>query len=323
MHTMYVDKTLSGVLAVQTLSRLNRAHPAKRDTFVLDFANDAELIKRSFDPYYRATVLSEETDANKLHDLINDLDGFGVYTPEHVDAFVELYLGGAGPDQLHPILDACVAEYIELPDEDDQVKFKGDAKAFLRTYNFLSAVLPYGSVEWEKRAIFLDNLVPKLPAPAEDDLAAGILESIDLESYRAEKAVAMKIVLDDEDGSLDPVPVVGGGHKADPELEKLSEIVKSFNDHFGNIAWEDKDRIERRITEEIPRIVAADEAYQNAQANDDPVNARVEMNRALSKAMLGLIADETQLFKAFQDNDSFKRWLEDAVFKATYQKKAG
>ncbi len=308
---------------MQTLSRLNRAHPAKRDTFVLDFANDAELIKRSFDPYYRATVLSEETDANKLHDLINDLDGFGVYTPEHVDAFVELYLGGAGPDQLHPILDACVAEYIELPDEDDQVKFKGDAKAFLRTYNFLSAVLPYGSVEWEKRAIFLDNLVPKLPAPAEDDLAAGILESIDLESYRAEKAVAMKIVLDDEDGSLDPVPVVGGGHKADPELEKLSEIVKSFNDHFGNIAWEDKDRIERRITEEIPRIVAADEAYQNAQANDDPVNARVEMNRALSKAMLGLIADETQLFKAFQDNDSFKRWLEDAVFKATYQKKAG
>ncbi|GFG85745.1 type I restriction endonuclease subunit R [Mycolicibacter algericus] len=322
MHTMYVDKTLSGVLAVQTLSRLNRAHPAKHDTFVLDFANDAEAIKRAFDPYYRTTVLSEETDANKLHDLINDLDGFGIYTPEHVDAFVKLYLADAGPDELHPVLDACVAEYIELPDEDDQVKFKGDAKAFLRTYNFLSAVLPYGSVEWEKRSIFLDNLVPKLPAPAEDDLAAGILENIDLESYRAEKQIAMKIVLEDEDGSLEPVPAAGGGHRAEPELEKLSEILKSFNDHFGNIEWEDADRIQRRITEEIPRIVAEDEAYRNAQANDDPVNARVEMNRALGKVMLSLISDETQLFKAFQDNESFKRWLEDAVFEATYKKGA-
>ncbi|BCN54848.1 type I restriction endonuclease subunit R [Prescottella equi] len=319
MHTMYVDKPLSGVLAVQTLSRLNRAHPAKHDTFVLDFANDAETIKKSFDPYYRTTVLSEETDPNKLHDLVNDLDGLAVYTPERVEEFVRLYLAGAGPDRLHPILDACVAEYIELPDEDDQVKFKGDAKAFLRTYNFLSTVLPYGSVEWEKRAIFLDNLVPKLPAPKEEDLAAGILENIDLESYRAEKAVAMRIALADEDGSLDPVPAAGGGHKADPELEKLSEIVKSFNDHFGNIDWEDADRIQRRITEEIPRIVAEDEAYRNAQANGDPVNARVEMNRALGKAMLSLIADETQLFKAFQDNDSFKHWLEEAVFKATYR----
>lgn len=322
MHTMYVDKTLSGVLAVQTLSRLNRAHPAKRDTFVLDFANDAETIKGSFDPYYRTTVLAEETDANKLHDLINDLDSFGVYTPQHVETFVERYLDGADRDQLDPILDFCVAEYIGLPDEDDQVKFKGDAKAFLRTYNFLSTVLPYGSAEWEKRAIFLDNLVPKLPAPREEDLSVGILENIDLESYRAEKAVAMKIVLDDEDGELDPVPGAGGGHKPDPELEKLSDIVRSFNDHFGNIAWEDADRIQRRITEEIPRIVAEDEAYQNAQANNDPANARVEMNRALGRAMLSLIADETQLFKAFQDNESFKHWLEDAVFKATYKMSA-
>lgn len=322
MHTMYVDKTLSGVLAVQALSRLNRAHPAKRDTFVLDFANDADDIKRAFDPYYRTTVLSEETDANKLHDLINDLDGLGIYTPEHVDTFVARWLEGADRNQLDPLLDACVAEYVELPDEDDQVRFKGNAKAFLRTYNFLSSVLPYGSVEWEKRAIFLDNLVPKLPAPKEEDLAAGILENIDLESYRVEKTVAMKLVLDDEDGTLDPVPADGGGHKGDLGLEKLSEIVRSFNDHFGNIDWEDADRIQRRIVEEIPRLVAEDEAYQNAQANNDPANARVESNRALSKAMLSLIVDETQLFKAFQDNESFKRWLEEAVFKATYRKGA-
>ncbi|KIC65700.1 DEAD/DEAH box helicase, partial [Kocuria rhizophila] len=218
LHTMYVDKALSGVLAVQTLSRLNRAHPAKHDTFVLDFANDAEEIQRAFEPYYRTTVLAEETDANKLHDLVNDLDAFGIYTPEQVEEFVGRYLAGERRDQLDPLLDTSVAEYIELPDEDDQVKFKGDAKAFLRTYNFLSTVLPYGSAEWEKRSIFLDHLVPKLPAPKEEDLAAGILENIDLESYRAEKLKAMKIALDDEDGTLAPIPPAGGGHLSDPEL---------------------------------------------------------------------------------------------------------
>ena len=322
LHTMYVDKTLSGVLAVQTLSRLNRAHPAKHETFVLDFANDAEDIQRAFDPYYRTTVLAEETDPNKLHDLVNDLDAFGIYTPEHVDEFVTRYLAGEPRDQLDPILDACVAEYVELPEEDDQVRFKGDAKAFLRTYNFLSTVLPYGSPEWEKRSIFLDHLVPKLPAPKEEDLAAGILENIDLESYRAEKLTAMKIVLDDEDGLLDPVPAAGGGMLTTPELERLSEIVKSFNAHFGNIEWNDADRVERFITEEIPRLVAEDEAYQHAQANNDPANARVESDRALGQVMLRLIADDTQLFKEFQDNESFKRWLADAVFNATYRKSA-
>lgn len=322
LHTMYVDKALSGVLAVQTLSRLNRAHPAKHDTFVLDFANDAEEIQRAFEPYYRTTVLAEETDANKLHDLVNDLDAFGIYTPEQVEEFAGRYLAGERRDQLDPLLDTSVAEYIELPDEDDQVKFKGDAKAFLRTYNFLSTVLPYGSAEWEKRSIFLDHLVPKLPAPKEEDLAAGILENIDLESYRAEKLKAIKIALDDEDGTLAPIPPASGGHLSDPELERLSAIVRSFNDHFGNIEWNDADRVQRFITEEIPRLVSEDEAYKNAQANDDPVNARVESDRALSQVMLRLISDDTQLFKEFQDNSSFKQWLASAVFNATYRKSA-
>ncbi|GAA1224397.1 type I restriction endonuclease subunit R [Microbacterium maritypicum] len=322
LHTMYVDKTLSGVLAVQTLSRLNRAHPSKHDTFVLDFANDAEDIQRAFEPYYRTTVLAEETDANKLHDLVNDLDTFGIYTLEQVDEFVARYLAGESRDRLDPLLDVSVAEYIELVDEDDQVMFKGNAKAFLRTYNFLSTVLPYGSSEWEKRSIFLDHLVPKLPAPKEEDLSAGILENIDLESYRAEKLNAMKIVLDDEDGTLDPVPAAGGGHRADPELERLSTIVRSFNDHFGNIEWNDADRVERFITEEIPRLVSEDEAYRNAQVNDDPVNARVESDRALGQVMLRLIADDTQLFKEFQDNSSFKQWLAEAVFRSTYRKRS-
>ncbi|KXF84110.1 DEAD/DEAH box helicase [Rhodococcus ruber Chol-4] len=322
LHTMYVDKTLSGVKAVQTLSRLNRAHPAKHDAFVLDFANAAENIERAFAPYYRTTVLSGETDPNKLHDFVAELNSFAVYTQEHVDKFVELYLAGIDRDQLDPLLDACVAEYIELPDAEDQVAFKGTAKAFLRTYNFLSTVMPFGVPTWEKLSIFLDHLVLKLPAPREDDLSAGILETIDMESYRVEKREAMRIALADEEGAVEPAPTSAGGHITEPELDRLSTILQMFNDLFGNIAWTDADRVQRLITEEIPRKVAEDQAYQNAKKNNDPANARVEHDRALARVMLALVSDDTELFKQYSDNDSFKRWLSDATFRATYGKTA-
>jgi type I restriction enzyme R subunit len=321
LHTMYVDKTLSGVKTVQTLSRLNRAHPAKRDAFVLDFANDTDTIERAFANYYRTTVLSRETDPNKLHDLVNELNGYAVFAAEHVDKFVELFLAGVDRDQLDPVLDRCAAEYLEL-DEDDQVGFKGSAKAFIRTYGFLSAVLPFGNPAWEKLSIFLDHLIPKLPAPREDDLSAGILETIDVESYRAEKREAMKIALADEDGEVEPIPVAGGGHVTDPELDRLSNILQTFNSQFGNINWTDADRVQRLITEEIPRKVAGDEAYQNAQRNDDPANARVEHDRALGRVMMAVLKDDTELFKQFSDNEGFRRWLSDAVFQATYRNSA-
>jgi len=162
LHTMYVDKILSGIKAVQTLSRLNRAHPKKHDVFVLDFMNDADTIQEAFSDYYRTTILAEETDPDKLHDLQADLDGYQVYTPEQINDFVERYLGGADRDQLDPILDACVAVYRTELDEDGQVDFKGKAKTFIRTYGFLSSVLPYTNAGWEKRSIFLNFLVSKL-----------------------------------------------------------------------------------------------------------------------------------------------------------------
>ena len=136
LHTMYVDKTLAGIKAVQTLSRLNRAHPKKHDVFVLDFLNKIEIIRESFADFYRATMLADETDPNKLHDLQTDLDGAQVYSPEQIDEFVSRYLGGAERDQLDPILDACVAIYLRDLDEDGQVDFKGKAKGFVRTYGF-------------------------------------------------------------------------------------------------------------------------------------------------------------------------------------------
>jgi len=320
LHTMYVDKPLSSIKAVQTLSRLNRAHPQKHDVFVLDFMNETDTIQEAFARYYRTTILSKETDPNKLHDLKADLDGYQVYGPEHIDELVKLYLDGADRDKLDPILDACVAVYNETLDEDGQVDFKGKAKAFCRTYGFLGSILPpsYKVPGWETLSIFLNFLVPKLPAPKEEDLSKGILESIDMDSYRVEKHAAMQIHLADENAEIDPVPTSGGGRKPEPELDRLSNILKTFNDQFGNISWTDEDRVHKLITEEIPAKVAADKAYQNAMKQGDKGKARIEHDAALLRVMVGLLKDDTELFKQYSDNAGFKRWLADTVFGLTF-----
>jgi len=318
LHTMYVDKPLSGIKAVQTLSRLNRAHPKKHDVFVLDFQNDVDAIQAAFADYYRTTILGEETDPDKLHDLKAALDGAQVYAQTDVDQLAELYLGGADRDRLDPILDACVATYKEDLGEDAQVDFKGKAKAFVRTYEFLAAILPYSNAEWEKLSIFLTFLTPKLPAPVEEDLSKGILEAIDMDSYRVEKRTAAALALPDEDAEIGPVPADGGGRRPEVELDRLSNIITVFNEQFGNISWADADRIHRQITEEIPARVAADVAYQNAQRNSDRQNARIEHDKALGRVMTALLADDTELFKQFSDNESFRRWLTETVFQMTY-----
>jgi type I restriction enzyme R subunit len=323
LHTMYVDKPLSDIKAVQTLSRLNRAHPQKHDTFILDFYNDAETIQKAFDPYYRTTILSDETDPNKLHDLKADLDGYQVYNWQQVEHFVDLYLGGVDRDRLDQILDACVATYKEELDEDGQVDFKSKGKGFVRTYGFLASILPFKSADWEMLSIFLNFLVPKLPAPKEEDLSKGIIEAIDMDSYRVEVRSSMDIILADQDGIVDPVPTIGGGHKPEPELDLLSNILEAFNEQFGNIDWKDKDKIRKVITEEIPAKVAADKAYQNAMRNSDKQNARIEHDKALQKVIIELLKDHTELFKQFMDNPMFKKWLSDKNFLLTYSEATG
>ena len=200
LHTMYVDKPLSGIKAVQTLSRLNRAHPQKHDCFVLDFQNNSEAITFAFQDYYRTTLLAEETDPNKLHDLKAALDGAQVYSPEQVQQVVELFLGGADRDKLDPILDACVAVYSGQARRGRPGGLQGQGQGVLPHLRLsLASVMPYSNAEWEKLSIFLNLLIPKLPAPKEEDLAKGILEAIDMDSYRVEKKAAMKIALADKD----------------------------------------------------------------------------------------------------------------------------
>ncbi|MDP3029992.1 MAG: type I restriction endonuclease [Deltaproteobacteria bacterium] len=315
LHTMYVDKPLAGIKAVQTLSRLNRAHPKKHDVFVLDFMNNTDTITYAFADYYRTTVLSEETDPNKLHDLKEALDGYQVYVPEQVETLVILYLNGAEREKLDPILDICVAVYKERLDEYGQVEFKGKAKAFTRTYDFLASILPYNNAGWGKLSIFLTFLVPKLPAPKEEDLSKGILEAIDMDSYRAEKKAAMKILLPDENAEIDPMPVDDGRRKSDPEMDRLSNILKMFNEQFKTL-FTDGDRIIRRITEDIAPKVAEDQAYQNARKNT-PNAARIELDAALMRVVGPLLKDDTEFYKQFVQNESFKRFVTDMVVNLT------
>ena len=200
-----IEVLRKGIKVVQTLSRLNRAHPKKHDVFVLDFMNDTDTIKETFADYYRTTILADETDPNKLHDLKGELD-------------------------------ACVANYKADLDEDGQVKFKGKAKTFLRTYGFLSQILSYKHLEWEQLSIFLTFLVPRLPAPVEEDLSKGILETIDTDSYLVEKQATVKLQLPDEDAEIEPTPT-GVGGRPEPELDRLSNIIRNFNELFGGIEY--------------------------------------------------------------------------------------
>ena len=317
LHTMYVDKMLYDIRAVQTLSRLNRCHPQKYDTFVLDFYNKPAMIEEAFSRYYRTTLLSGETDPNKLYDLIATMEDYQVYSEAHVEKLVDLYLNGAERDRLDPILDACAAIYKDL-DTEDQIKFKSAAKAFCRTYGFLGAILPYGNADWERLSIFLNLLIPKLPSPRDDDFSEGILDVIDLDSYRLEAQECMSIKLEDADSEVPPVPAGKTGHIVNPEMDLLSIILNDFNDMFGNINWNDADNVRRQILE-IPDMVAKDERYQNAMKNSDEQNARMESERALQQVIFAIMADNMELFKQFQDNPSFKKWLSDLVFNMTYE----
>ena len=316
LHTMYVDKTLSGIKAVQTLSRLNRSHPKKSDTFVLDFMNSTEVIRESFADYYQTTVLSDETDPNKLHDLKAGLDQPQVYSQEQVDTFVQRYLSGDDRATLDPLLDTCVQTYIDM-EEDQQVRFKGSAKSFTRLYAFLSQILPYSNASWEKLSIFLNFLTPKLPAPEDEDLSLGILESVDMESYRAEKQATTKIVLADEAAEIDPIQAERSGGIQEPLLEPLSLILDEFNKRYGSFFSNPEQAAE--LIKGMPEKVNKDTAYQNAKMYSDRQNAQVEHDAALKRQVVDMLRCNTEFYKKYTEDPDFQQWLNTEMFRETYK----
>jgi type I restriction enzyme R subunit len=315
LFAMYVDKTLAGVKAVQALSRLNRARPGKSEPIVLDFRNDPAVIEAAFSDFYRATILSGETDPNKLHDLQRTLDEAGVYAAEDVETVVSLFLAAVPRDRLDPVLDACSMHYEALT-EDEQIAFKGAAKAFVRTYAFLGAILPYAVPEWEKLSTFLSLLIPKLPSPKSDETPLDVLETIDMDSYRVEIEAAMEMALNDADAEIEPVPTGAAGRRLEPEMDQLSSVVREFNERFGATDFRDQDRVTRFLFEELPGKLGANGRVQNALRNSDTQNARIEHDRALDEELLGSLADHTDLYALYNTDRAFKAWLQDRLFQA-------
>lgn len=311
LHTMYVDKVLNDVKAVQTLSRLNRCCENKIDTCVLDFANDADDIKDAFQPFYKETKLIEGTDPNKLYEILGKLDYLNVYEEDEVDRVIDMFFENKSREFIDPIMDTCVERYKDL-DEEDQVEFKSGVKSFIRTYNFLSVILPLGQIEWTKKSIFFELLVHRLPTPRDDEGINEILESIDLESYRLEKQNELNIALENKDGETSPNQA-GTARPFVPDMESLDIIIANFNDIFGNIDWNDKDNVARQI-KELPDMVAKDERIINAIKNSDKGNVKIEYENVLADVMRAIMKDNMELFLQFTSNQQFKKWLSDSVF---------
>ena len=315
LTAMYVDKPLSGVKAVQTLSRLNRWTRGKDSIYILDFANDSDTIKASFDDYYRATILSDETDPNKLHDLEDSLNASGVYTQERVEnvnrAFYRYVTemnesGSRGRNDFDPSLDDCVDLYADLS-EDDQVEFKGGAKAFTRTYSFLSQIMDIRRREWEELATFLRFLIPKLPAPEEDDLSMGIEQAVDLATYAVEKQEVMKIILEDQDTEIDPVPEGMGVSRPESILDPLSEIITDFNRQYRLPGMDEE--IADRIIRSVPNLVNKNEAYKNARQNADQENVAEELKKAIQNALLEWADCGAEFFGLYYSDADFRDWF--------------
>lgn len=312
LHTMYVDKKLGGVNAVQTLSRLNRTTAGKKDTFVLDFANDADEIKKSFDPFFETTILGEATDPNKLFDLQSSLDAFQVYTPEQVQEFSQKMVTNVPVDQLHSILDAAAEVFRTSLNEEQQDDFRAKCKTYVRLYVFLAQIVPFVNPYLERLYLFLNHLQNKLGKQRDEDLAQGILDNIDMDSYRLQKEGEFNIQLQQGD-ELKPLPTDMRGGAAEPEMEYLSNIVKAFNDRFGT-QFTNEDKV-KKMTEDLMADVAQDAEFANAFRHSDEQNAKITFEEVLKRKLIDHIETNFEVFKEFNDNKEFRDFFAGTMFK--------
>lgn len=303
LHTMYVDKKLGGVNAVQTLSRLNRSHPLKKETFVLDFVNKAEDIEKAFKPYFESTILGEATDPNKLFDLQDALDNFQVYSQEQVYEFSEKILANTPIDQLHTILDGTSDVFRNTLTEEQQIDFRAKVKTYVRLYIFLSQIVDFENPYLERLYIFLNHLQNKLGGEASVDLAKGILGNIDMDSYRLQLEATINVVLEPGE-DLKPIPTDMRGGNTEPELDRLSNILQSFNDKY-RTNFQDTDKV-HKMAESIAEDVSKNEELINSIKYSDEQNARITSDKVVGEELLKHITTNFDLFKLYSDNKDFK-----------------
>jgi type I restriction enzyme R subunit len=328
LAVMYVDKKLQGVLAVQALSRLNRCSHAlnkrKEDTFILDFFNSTEDIKKAFDPFYTSTTLSQATDVNVLHDTRDKLDEVGVYEQEEVENFCNLYFGNAEAEQLSPIIDTCAARFeheLELTDE-EKADFKIKAKQFVKIYAQIACIIPFENIEWEKLHWFLKFLIPKLKIKDKDkDTLDELLNSVDLSTYGLERVkLKQSIGLDDSDSEIDPQnPNVRGAHGGEEEKDPLDEIIQAFNERWF-AGWEATPEEQRVKFINIARHVFKNPHYQTQVVdNQDEQNSRLALEKMISQAVSQERKRELNLYKRYAQDREFKRAFDASIMRLLTQ----
>jgi type I restriction enzyme R subunit len=325
LHTMYVDKKLQDVAAVQTLSRLNRAKkPYKNDTFVLDFYNAVEDIKKAFEPYYTSTILSEETDPNKLNDLVDALDNFEVYTAELVDDFFGKYLDQADRTILDPLIDSSAHIFNFNLDKDKKIDFKIKVKSFIKSYSYLAKILDFNIAYWEKLWWFLKYLLPKLILDQNEDLAEGIVESVEFSKYKPLRQGKEAINLAGEPGFVYPVSIDASGSEIIPELDTLENIIEAFNHRFGDIDWTDKDKVNEILTQQIPDAMKKDLRIMDAiNTSPDKQNAKISSDKKVEELMQQYLFTQTEIFTKFSQDKDFQRRYKEFIFDALWQKRGG
>lgn len=318
LHTMYVDKPLSGIKAVQTLSRLNRTCPGKHDTFILDFVNDPEEIQASFQPYYEATILSETTDPNLLYDLQSDLNPFQVYTEEEVEAVNELEVNAGikksakAQSELNAWLDKGVERFKKLSDE-EQETFKSTATKFIRTYGFVLQIVTFVDVELHKLYIYLTYLLRKLPRKGTDkDLF--IADNVALQYYRNQKVFEGSIELEKTgEEELDP-QMHGAGGLAEDEKVNLSSILDKLNELFGT-DFTETDFLSR---EQVKEDMLASEDIQRKAKNNTKDNFKFAFEKSFMDFVIDRIGSNEKFFMKILENDEFKSFIMEDMMDEIY-----
>jgi type I restriction enzyme R subunit len=322
LTTMYVDKKLQGVLAVQALSRLNRANKklGKEDTFILDFHNTVEDIKDAFDPFYTSTALSQPTDVNVLHDLKDHLDDTGIYEWDEVVQFNELFFDGVEADQLSPILDTAAGRFDELED-DEKIDIKIKAKQFVKIYAQVACIIPFENADWEMLHWFLKFLIPEMKVKDKDqDEIDGLLDSVDLTTYGLERVkIGHTIGLDDSGSEIDPPNANPRSGHDDPETDPLDMIIAAFNERYF-YGWDATPEEQRIKLINILNHAMSDPAFQDkVVANPDQQNRRIASEALFEKAMRNERRREIDLYKKYASDDDFKSGLHEALMRMMEQ----
>ncbi|HAM57915.1 MAG TPA: type I restriction endonuclease subunit R, partial [Candidatus Rokubacteria bacterium] len=310
LHTMYVDKKLGGVNAVQTLSRLNRTLPPdKKGTMVLDFANEAGEVKAAFEPYYETTLLAEATDPNLLYEIQSRLAAFPVYTPPDVDQFAKIYFDPkATQDRLYAALAPVVERFREISEE-EQHDFRGQLTDYVRLYAFLAQVLTFADADLEKLYVFARHLRRLLPAdPAE--LPREVQQNIDMESYRIQQTGSGKLALERKPGLLDPVGTKGSQRTAPEELETLSRIIAALNERFGlNLGPE------HRVTlGQMMERLDADAALDASARVNTRENVRLTFDQKVEHVIQEIVDSNFELYRRITDDRAFGEVIKDMLF---------